>query len=342
MVTIKDIAQAVGLSPSTVSIVLGGKAEKRKISRETQKKIFDAATELGYQANIAARTLRGRTGTEELHIAMLWAEDFRAGIMVRFWDGLRDELSCLDKKVQLSILPYTNDHLADVESLTRTSEFHAAIICNASYQDILFLQSTQLAIPVVLYHRTCEGYSSVDVDDAYMGALAARVFSAQGLHTAAVVTGDPVFAGMETRVEGFRLESSRHGLEVLSILHCGNAIDDGYMIIRQYLQGDWASVHPDALFCGSSAIAHGAIRAFWEAGLMPAQQPKIIAIGNGTRKEDCYSIPSLSVVDLPMEEMAAECLHILLALIANPQLPPCTKLLPTHYIARESCGPLPH
>lgn len=40
MVTIKQIAQEVGISSSTVSIVLGGKAAERKISTATQKKNF--------------------------------------------------------------------------------------------------------------------------------------------------------------------------------------------------------------------------------------------------------------------------------------------------------------
>ena len=57
MVTIKQIAQEVGISSSTVSIVLGGKAAERKISTATQKKIFAAAARLGYQPNMAARSL---------------------------------------------------------------------------------------------------------------------------------------------------------------------------------------------------------------------------------------------------------------------------------------------
>ena len=62
MVTIKQIAQEVGISSSTVSIVLGGKAAERKISTATQKKIFAAAARLGYQPNMAARSLRGGCG----------------------------------------------------------------------------------------------------------------------------------------------------------------------------------------------------------------------------------------------------------------------------------------
>ena len=59
MVTIKQIAQELGVSVSTVSIVLGGKAAERRISEQTQKRIFDKAAEMGYQANMAARSLRG-------------------------------------------------------------------------------------------------------------------------------------------------------------------------------------------------------------------------------------------------------------------------------------------
>ena len=62
MVTIKQIAQEVGISSSTVSIVLGGKAAERKISTATQEKIFAAAARLGYQPNMAARSLRGGSG----------------------------------------------------------------------------------------------------------------------------------------------------------------------------------------------------------------------------------------------------------------------------------------
>lgn len=91
MVTIKQIAQEVGISSSTVSIVLGGKAAERKISTATQEK-FAAAARLGYQPNMAARSLRGGSGANELVVAMFWAQDFRASMMLRFWDGLRAEI----------------------------------------------------------------------------------------------------------------------------------------------------------------------------------------------------------------------------------------------------------
>ncbi len=55
MVTIKQIAQEVGISSSTVSIVLGGKAAERKISTATQEKILRRRHGC-YQPNMAARS----------------------------------------------------------------------------------------------------------------------------------------------------------------------------------------------------------------------------------------------------------------------------------------------
>ena len=54
MVTIKDVAKATGVSPSTVSRVI---ADNPRISAETKKKVRKAMKELGYHPNINARNL---------------------------------------------------------------------------------------------------------------------------------------------------------------------------------------------------------------------------------------------------------------------------------------------
>lgn len=63
-VTIKDIASIVGVSYSTVSLVLNGKAEESRISEELKNKVLAAAKEMDYKPNILARNLRkGKTNT---------------------------------------------------------------------------------------------------------------------------------------------------------------------------------------------------------------------------------------------------------------------------------------
>lgn len=85
--TIRDIAQAVGTSPATVSKVLTGRGDSL-ISDTTRQKIRDTARELGYSPNLAARALvTGRT-----HCIALWAEtlaDFHAMVANVLLDVLR-------------------------------------------------------------------------------------------------------------------------------------------------------------------------------------------------------------------------------------------------------------
>lgn len=336
MVTIKQIAQEVGISPSTVSIVLGGKAAERKISKETQKRIYAAAARLGYQPNMAARSLRGGSGADELVIAMFWAQDFRASMMVRFWDGLRAEMERSGRRVRLVIYPYNNDHLAECEALTNGANCHAALVCNASYADLEFLEQTQLPMPVVLYNRQCKGYSSVNVDDVKMGAMAAEHFAQRGDRNAVVLTGMPVFDGMKDRTSGFQQEGERLGMQVELAPYCENSASGGYDAAMQCLKGTWRRQHPDAIFCGSSAIAHGVMRAFFEAGTPVQQMPHLIAIGNGAEENDAFSIPSLSVIRLPMEQMACECFRLILEQLDGKLAEPVSRMLAVEYLQRES------
>ena len=63
-VQIKQIAEQLGLSQSTVSIVLNGRGDKMRISKSTQERVLVAAKDMNYQPNIYARRLR-RAGEKQ-------------------------------------------------------------------------------------------------------------------------------------------------------------------------------------------------------------------------------------------------------------------------------------
>ncbi|MET7285748.1 LacI family DNA-binding transcriptional regulator [Streptomyces sp. NPDC005573] len=77
--TSRDVAQAAGVSQAAVSLVLGGKWRGR-VSEPTAERVRQAAQELGYRPNLAARNLRlGRTRTVLLVVPALTTEFF-AGV----------------------------------------------------------------------------------------------------------------------------------------------------------------------------------------------------------------------------------------------------------------------
>ena len=63
-VSLKDIAEAAGVSTALVSFVLNGKKKEYRVGEETAKRILKIAQEMNYQPNIAPKSLRsGRTKT---------------------------------------------------------------------------------------------------------------------------------------------------------------------------------------------------------------------------------------------------------------------------------------
>ena len=60
--TLQEVATLAGVSISTVSLVLAGKAGHRRISEDTHARVKKAAEELNYAPNLLTRSLRrGRT-----------------------------------------------------------------------------------------------------------------------------------------------------------------------------------------------------------------------------------------------------------------------------------------
>ncbi|MFH8757735.1 LacI family DNA-binding transcriptional regulator [Streptomyces atroolivaceus] len=74
--TSRDVARAAGVSQATVSLVLGDKWRGR-VSAATAERVRGSARDLGYQPNLAARSLRlGRTRTALLVVPALTNEFF--------------------------------------------------------------------------------------------------------------------------------------------------------------------------------------------------------------------------------------------------------------------------
>jgi|SRR5271167_4095123 len=61
-VTLKTVAESVGLAPGTVSLVLNNAPGSASIPQRTKDRVFAAARELNYQPNPVARALRTQTG----------------------------------------------------------------------------------------------------------------------------------------------------------------------------------------------------------------------------------------------------------------------------------------
>lgn len=115
MASLEDIAQDVGVSKSTVSLVLNGKARKARISERRIKEITEAAERLNFVPNAAARAIRkGRFGQLGLLLSSI---PTRALLLPGLLESIRITLREKDQLLLLGELP--DNQLTDDDVLPR-------------------------------------------------------------------------------------------------------------------------------------------------------------------------------------------------------------------------------
>lgn len=302
MASIKDVAQYAGVSISTVSIIINGKSKERKISDETQKKVRQAMKDLNYQPNLSAKKLRFASNKKT--IALFWTTDFRGVMLSRFLDGLQSAIKDLNLDYDIIIYPYENDHLYKEKSLIQITNYHGAIIANASQKDLEFLKSIHPIVPIVLYNRQLEGYSSVFVDDTIISQKIFNVIKDKG--NVGIIKAPYAFEGMKHRdQELIRLLTQNNQFIKEYQVKVNNA-RSGYELSKTI---DFNKL--DVLYTASDMIALGIMHYCYQRHMTIPKDIEIIAIGNGLTHIDEFLNPSLSVIQIPMEKMAEECIYIL-------------------------------
>lgn len=333
MITIKDLASYVNLSPSTVSIVLKGNGDVRKIPQTTQTKILDAAQKLGYRPNMQAKILRGGISANAI-ITLFWASDIRINMLSRFINGIQSTLINEKYPCELQIKPYENNHLKEALSEQVLMSSNGMIICNPSKTDMDFLEHFDSNIPIVLYNRYSQKYSTVNMDDKTIGSIPASVFFKHKKKRPALLRALATFEGMNIRTDTFITQTQQEGMLSPTTVTVSDSMQGGYDGALTLCN---LSILPDCLFCTSDSIAIGALKAFHNKGIKIPGQIELISIGNGNPEQQEFSIPSLSVINLPMEEMASACLTKIYENLFSFNNHIVSEEFPIKYIPRESC-----
>ena len=140
MPTIKDVAAAAGVSPTTVSLVMNGRGEQHRIPADTIARIQNAMRELGYQPNLSARRLRSSAERKPV-IAFFWPLDYRANMLGHFLSLIQTALHEKNYDCELVVHPYTHDHIADACGALIHNNYTGAIIGAASEADVRHLET---------------------------------------------------------------------------------------------------------------------------------------------------------------------------------------------------------
>ncbi|MDO4328079.1 MAG: LacI family DNA-binding transcriptional regulator [Lachnospiraceae bacterium] len=334
MVTIKDVANLAQVSPTTVSLIINGKSEERRISPVTRERVLQAMNELGYQPNLSARRLRSNDVRKPI-IAFYWPIDSRTNILASFLSSFQEIIHKLNFDCELVVQTYKNNEFEKYADPIIKNSYHGVIIGATSTEDIVYLESLTPQMPIVLLNRSSEKYASVSVDTKEIGLLAARLFRQKGYTEAAVLASKHPYVATGLRTQAFLTACSQLGITVdeACIIREENTIKGGVLAAEAFCRLGSA---PKAVFCDSDSIALGALYTFHQRQIRLPEDVELLAIGLLEPEATQYSIPPVSVIAMPNKTVMENAVELIIHYLSTSGYEPIQKLLPPAVTIRST------
>lgn len=313
MVTITDIAHALGITPSTVSRALAGSPRvKEKTRLEVQKK----ADEMGYERNVVASNLRkGRSNIVGIVVPRIHREFFS-----RIIGGAESVLNQAGYNV---IICQTMESLdAEIKALKslRTYRVAGILISHAiESKNGNHIKDIVGNLPLVQFDRVFPDVPGAKITGANCeGAFTAtRHLIDQGYKRIGTIAGYMTSQAFVERLAGYRLALESRGIPFDPSIVYENAIvrETGYVAGLQAIEAGC-----DALYCAGDFSALGAIDAIKEKGLRIPEDFGVV----GTANEFFTTImsPSLSSLGQHPYEMGQAAAHAFLEGRTNTEVIP--------------------
>jgi LacI family transcriptional regulator len=333
----KDIARDLKVSAITVSKALRGHDE---ISPATRDRVLQRIRELGYEPNLAARSL----ATGRSFIVGLIVPD----LVHPFFGEIAKAISQVLRSKGYSLLISSSEEDPDLERaeldalLARQVDaiLLATIFTSATQPGNPFERIAGNKVPLVLLDRAVPGLRAafVGVNDEEVGFVAARHLLDRGCRRIAHLGGPDISTG-RGRFDGYRRAIESADLRVCPdyVIRIPSAdsrsAENGYEATQRLLGLD---PRPDGIFCFNDEAATGALRAILDGGLRIPEDVAVIGVGNMTNT-DFLKVP-LTTIDQNSFEMGRNAALIALELIATRRVQTHSdaKLVPIRLIERTS------
>jgi LacI family transcriptional regulator len=332
-VTIRAVANAAGVSVSTVSNVISGRHQQ--MSGETLTRVRAAMADLNYQPNPVARSLVTRR-TATIGLVM---SDVRNPLYPPVTVGA--EAACRDAGYGLLLAT-----AADPESELRSVELmyakrvDALVVFSVSYVDpdnCRLEELQQRGFPIVPINRPLSENSSLSAVwfDHESGAYqATRHLIELGHRKIVHVTGPANRLTAIDRRRGFETAMRDAGLptDPDSVLEADFTFATGERLAPALRERA-----PTAIFAGGDALAMGILRGFQRLGCRVPDDLSLIAFGNPDFVR--YTTPAMTTIDLPVSEAGQAAVELALRRLHNPEERE-VRTLNTELLVRESTAPL--
>ena len=334
-VTLKDIANDLGVSVTTVSRALAGYSD---VSPTTRDRIKDTAAELGYIPNITAQRLR-KQRTDTLGFIMpTFGPQFSDPFFSEFIAGIGTEAA--EHEYDLLVSTHAPDSEAEQKAYRRAARggwVDGLIVVRTREDDSRLELLCEKNFPFVAFGRTeCElDFPYVDEDsEAGMGLLVQHFIDLGHKRIGFIAPPAGLMIG-RYRLHGYRQTMADNGIDVLPewIVEGDMTQHGGAEIVEQLLLQEQ---RPTAIICGNDLMAIGAANRIQQKGL---QVGKDIAIGGfDDIPLAAYVTPPLTTLHQPIYEIGRKTCGMLINILNGTYLDEQRVVLTPSLIVRASSG----
>lgn len=329
-VTIKDIAQHLGIAVSTVSKALNNYSD---VSQKTKERVLAAARELDYHPSAAARNLRRRR-TDKIGFSFSFPVSLMSDYISRLITGA---VTAAEKQGHNLILyPLMDDQVKQLTQICRAREVDGLLLLGrAQMEQTTIALLKQEDIPFVVVGRRVENPEvSFVTPDHLSGALAiTRHLIELGHKRIAFTTRPALGITSRDRLASYRQALSEAGIPFDENLVVPTSIepDSSYQAMNTLLD---LPNPPTAVFAIHDLVAIECLRAATDRGLRVPEDVAIAGFDNWRASLTTY--PPLTTIHPPLSDIGFRATEILLARVADRSLPSERVTLPVELVIRQS------
>lgn len=335
---LKDLAEHLGLSQTTVSRALNGYPEVREATRV---RVAEAAAQLGYRPNASAlRLATGRAGAVGMVLRGL--DEFGPHTS-EFLGGLGSRLAVEDIDILVTTVASYQEELAAYRRLAASQRVDAMILHSPTLNDERAELLMDLKIPFVLHGRTnaTKPVAWLDIDNTGALERATSHLLDLGHRRIALLNGIKGRTFSEHRELGYMAALSARGVPFDPALMGNAAFTDevAFRLAQSMLE---LRPRPTAFLAGSMMTALGVFRAIRQAGMQLGTDVSMIAhddVFPYLNADNMY--PTMSTTRSSIRQAGSRIAELLLQLLGGKPVVDIHELWPVELVLRESSGPAP-
>jgi LacI family transcriptional regulator len=342
LVTIRNVAEATGLSVATVSMVLNGVG--RRIPPATQRLVQEKAKEVGYSPNVLARSLRSKR-TRSVGVLVFDIADPYCSLMIRGIDSFLGDAGYLPVLADLQNNPKRFGQCIRM-FMERRVEGLIAIANPISLSGDLSAIFQDYEVPIVIIGGEMSGdrTGSVVVDNSTGTRVAVEYLYKLGHREFAVIKGPRAMSDSAPRWKGIVKSFREKGIRidrsnVVQIQGLNSSYEQGYKLTEKLLAGGGQFT---ALLAFDDLTACAAITALTQAGVRVPDDCSVVGFDDVPIA--AFYNPPLTTVRQHLERQGTLGAQMMQRLLSPPQnglRETLHEVVEPHLVIRQSTAPPP-